>query len=464
MNIRHILTVVAIMAASVWAPAIQAFTTQAYNLKINEITPERQRQNLNIAARVVLDSVSLGSNRIIYVTPVVMGPDGQSEQLAPMMINGRNVYYAYQRGSLPKGTLKDNTAYIEMRRNGSAQDIGYSQSTPLAQWMFYPSAGVRFVIDEYDLRHNHAHTQTLTAVTPLGLMPDFQMAYAVPDEQSEPVRVTEGNAADLDKAVSQALANPVIEITGVNICGNGSPDGAYERNKQQATARARAAADQLRTKFNLPSSVVTYSVVPENWAGFRQQVVQANDITENQRAALLKLIDAPAYGAVDYDDKESSLRTDKTVGNLYRTKILPQWFPTLRDTRYTLSTALRPMTDREMADLLKTQPDVLSQGQMMRVAGLYPEGSADFNRVIDTALRCYPDSEAANLNAAVCALNSGDDAKAARLLSKAGELPQAWNARGILAARRGDFKQAKADFERAGTLPQAMRNLQLINR
>ena len=188
----------------------------------------------------------------------------------------------------------------------------------------------------------------------------------------------------------------------------------------------------------------------------------AEDITPEQRRDLLELIDRPAYGPSDYDAKEQELRTSPKFASLYKNKILPDWFPKLRCTKFEIRTRLKPLSDEKLAEIIKVHPEMLSLNQMFRVASLYPEGSEDFNRVIEIANRYYPSDETANLNSAIAAFRNGDNDKARKLLEKAGDSPEADNARGVLAADAGDFDKALEYFEKAGDLPEAIKNKALL--
>lgn len=491
MKFRYILAALAVMTASVCAPQAEAKTQQRGNIGITDLTHKRQGKTLDIQARIVLDSLRLRANQQIYITPIVTGPQGEREMLKPVVVNGRNMHYAYLRGTLPKNGGKANPAAEVMRKNGTAQSMGYSQSVPLSRWMYSPGTTVQFMLDTCGC--GVAAGSALMPGTPLNLMPNLLLTYVTPEVTELPVQIHEGRARvqfEVDRtklhtepytarngqridnseqllaiydSVKYALTNPHVEISRIDICGYASPESPYLHNEELATGRSRALAEHLGEKYHLPSDRATYSSVPENWGEFREQVLQATDITDQQRRDLLKLIDAPAYGPSDYDAKERTLKTDPRFAQLWRTKILPEWFPRLRATKFAISTRLKPMSDPELAEIIKTQPELMSLNQMFRVARLYPEGSADFDRVIEIALRYYPDSPVANLNAAVTALKHDDNVLAAKLLEKAGDAPAAWNARGVLAARKADFTQAESDFRRAGKLPEAQRNLQLIN-
>lgn len=128
-------------------------------------------------------------------------------------------------------------------------------------------------------------------------------------------------------------------------------------NEELATNRSRALAEYLADRYHLPRERASYSSVPENWKEFHEQVVESNELTDRERADLLELIDRPAYGASDYDAKEKELRTSPRFAKLYKTTILPKWFPQLRATTFAISTRLKPMSDEQLAKIINTTPE-----------------------------------------------------------------------------------------------------------
>ena len=95
---------------------------------------------------------------------------------------------------------------------------------------------------------------------------------------------------------------------------------------------------------------------------------------------------------------------------------------------------------------------------MFLVANTYKPGSQDYNDVFETAVRMYPDDMTANLNAAVIALEKNDLAAAKRYLEKAGDSPEAQNARAVIAIRENRLDDAE-QLLRQCTIPQAQHNL-----
>ena len=78
------------------------------------------------------------------------------------------------------------------------------------------------------------------------------------------------------------------------------------------------------------------------------------------------------------------------------------------------------------------------------VAQTYEPGSKEFNDVMETAVRLYPQDQTANLNAACARMEAGDLQGAAEYLERAGNSPEAIHAKGVLAMIKGDTAQAKS--------------------
>ena len=448
---------------------------------------------LHVSADIVLDSLKIGSNHQIILTPMISAPDNHWASLPSLLVNGRNMHYSYQRGVLPARLLDNYDICAEvMRRNGKPQKVAYSASVPLEKWMYGASASMELVYDTCGCGRAAGRGAGVPVNLNLNPAGKMRVVYLTPDVTELPVSIHEGKArvqfevdrtelhpgpyvcrngqridnsaqlALIEDSIRYATEDPNVEIARIDICGYASPESPYVHNDYLATNRSRALAEYIGARFNLEPEKCTYSSVPENWQEFRQQVEESDEISEKQRADLLELIDATTYGPADFDAKERLLKTDRRFAELYRKKILPEWFPKLRSTKFAISTRLKPMGDEKLAEIIETTPEKMSLNQMFRVARLYPEGSEDFNRTIETALKYYPEDPVANLNAAVAAMKKGDYAKAVKLLEKAGGSPAAWNARGVIATWDCDFDKASEYFDRAQPLPEASKNKEMI--
>lgn len=451
---------------------------------------------------LVLDDVKLGTNRQLFVTPYIEGSVGNRVFFPTVLVNGRNMQYVYERSGLDEEIASRyyNINNVVRRKNGTAQSVGYTETVDLSSWMKNGDVTFRLAVDSCGCgtMEGVGYTDPIAfslmppmIETPEGPAPKtykFLAAFITPEVTEAPTTVHEGkarvqfevnrtelhtepytcksgqkidNRAQLQiicDSIDYALSGDNVEIANINICGYASPESPYDHNDYLATNRSRSLAEYIGQRYSLPQERCTYSSVPENWAEFREQVLAATDITEKQRQDLLELIDKPTYGSADFDAKEKTLKTDPRFAKLYKAKILPVWFPELRCTKFAISTRLKPASDEKLAEIIKTNPELLTLNQMFRVARLYEEGSKEFNETFEIALRVYKDNPVASLNAAVAAIKAGDDLKAERLLKKAGDSPEAENARGVIAAHAGDFAKALKHFNAAGNLPEARLN------
>ena len=93
-------------------------------------------------------------------------------------------------------------------------------------------------------------------------------------------------------------------------------------------------------------------------------------------------------------------------------------YPRLRRTDYRIEYNVRNFNLEEARRMVYERPDLLSLSEMYKVAGSYEKGSADYNKVMATAIRYFPNSPAALNDNALNAMEQKDYATAVRLLEK----------------------------------------------
>lgn len=446
-----------------------------------------------VSADIVLDSLYLSSGRQVYVTPLLSAAGHESVALPSLLVSGKGMYYAVERGVVKAATSTHPQVYASVKRNnGKPQTVSYVAAIPTERWMYSDSAVLSFSIDSCgcgDLLGSEERSGISLNLNPASRM---SRSFVIPKVTPLPVSVHEGRArvqfevdrtilhtepyltrkgeridntaqlAVIDDSIRKALDDPNVEIASIEIVGLASPESSYIHNEQLATGRSRALAEYIAQHYNLPGQTVSYGAVAENWPELREIVVRSMDIDEMQRQALLQLIDSPAYGPADYDAKERTLKTDRRFASLYRDVLLPVWFPQLRATKFTISTRLRPLSDVQLAEVINNAPEKMSLNQMFRVAMLYPQGSPEFTEALLTAARYYPDDQTSLINAANALLMNNRIEEAKSMLDKADASPEAENARGIIATYEGDFPSARLHFEAAGELSEAKANILLL--
>lgn len=420
-----------------------------------------------VSWRLVLDSLHLASNRQMVFTPVLEDANGNVATLRSVMVNGRNQHYVFLRNG-----SKNYPDAIELRRvNGQKQTYEYREAIPSEPWM--ADATLRINEDTCGCGNLFGtHPGTPVDVNPhlerrvsLAFMPTV----AAPDPVFTlhgrayldfPVNRTElypdyhNNPAELHKIMSTidtVRNNPNVRITHIGIHGYASPEGSYENNIRLSKGRAATLKEYVRRQYDFPADIYTVQHTPEDWAGLDSFLVSSN---LPEKDDILKIVRSD----MEPDPKNEYIK--KTWPEAYRF-IWATWYPYLRHSDYEVSYQVRPMSDEEAAEVLKKDPRLLSLNKMYRVANLYPVGSDDYNRVLETAAAVYPDDPVANVNIAAVALRAGELARAEVYLAHAGNSAEALNARGVLQLLKGNADEARRLFQEAGS-KEANDNLRLM--
>ena len=111
MTAALLLTIAAGMAAATRARG--GISYDATDLRVHD-------GNLLVTILFKLDSLNLDTDRQLYFTPVVEDGAGNDEVLPSLLVNGRNMHYAYRRGSLRKTELREHNIGQEVRRMNTA--------------------------------------------------------------------------------------------------------------------------------------------------------------------------------------------------------------------------------------------------------------------------------------------------------------------------------------------------------
>lgn len=459
----------------------------------------RAGDKLVVSMDMILDGTRLGSNKQLFVTPVIMSADSSKTVVMPtVLFSGRNMHYVYLRSG-QKALPNTNYNIIKevYHKSGTVSTVNYNQATDLQKWMTANNAVMRLVYDTCGCGNlkSKGVEDTPLCLNPASRM--LHMAYPVPVVGDDKIQVHQGRTKvqfevnkfelhdqvykytnratkrshtidnrqqlkTIDDSIRYALSSPNVELVSLEICGYASPESPYEHNEYLATNRAQAVMMYVQRHDNVPAQKCTYQAVPENWNGFRQQVLDAQDITEQQRKDLLELIDRTVHTSSDYDKKESELKTSPAFADVYRNKIHPDWFPELRYTEFTIRTHLKPMTDEQLCQVMLTDPERLSLSQFYRVALSYGHGTQGFHDALCLALKYYPKDPTANANAAALAIEQENYEEAKSYLLHAGDSDDANIMRGIVATNDGDIDKACEYFNKAIKQPEAQRNLELI--
>lgn len=230
------------------------------------------------------------------------------------------------------------------------------------------------------------------------------------------------NPEQLDSIVNtiNALkADNNLEVSAINIHGYASPESPYEHNAYLAKNRAKTLTEFVRRQVALPASLFSVSSTPEDWDGLISFIKGSN--LEHKSDILLMASDS----TVAPDAREWRIKLKYPDEYKF---MLVTWYPALRHSDYHITYKVKPFDVETAKRLIKTQPQLLSEEEMFMVAQTYEPGSPEFNDVMQTAVRLFPNNPTANLNAAITLLNEGKADEAKPYLDKVGHRPEAQEA------------------------------------
>ncbi len=435
-------------------------------------------EKINDLMMVSMDIIPNGqwdvkSNRAIVLTPVLDNMESQTK-LPTVQILGRNRYLHYLRE-----TQRDAPkSYVY--KASVTQAVHYEASVPYEEWMGQSTLTLNedlcgccqtLLASNNSELGKHEEAKPFTPV----------LAYVVPKAEAVKARSESGqayvtfpvsqsvikesylnNKAELQKilnTLSLARNDEDVTVTGMRLKGYASPEGSYQNNERLAKSRTEAVANFIKILLGESQCPISTSYEAENWDGLADYVSKSNLPNKKQ---LLAIIKSPEF-AGNPDGREWKIKS--TYPEVYA-RLLKECYPTLRRTDYWVEFTVRPFNLEEAKNLIATHPQKLSLQEMYNVAQTYEPGSDDYNEVLATAVRMFPQDPTANLNAANSALQRGDVAAAEKYLQKAGDSGESVLARGVLAMLKGDKATAVELLRKAQNMgiKAASANLEQIQR
>ena len=393
------------LAALLLAPtASQAQTTDtrlaADAIKVENMKVEKSNSNLMVDLDLNMSELDLRSNARLVFTPMVKDKNGSNQVLMPqILVSGRKSDISYRRSG-HKDYADDAVAV--RRKNNTEQTVHYTAVVPYQDWMRNSDV----VIAEDLCGCNEIEEQNTHIVKRLR---QPNMPYLRPAAEAQKQRSEQGRAF-IDFPVDRVELHPnyrknptelqkIIEtinlvkndknttITNIDIHGYASPESPYEHNAYLAENRAKTLREYVSNLVQLPGDKFTVSSTPEDWEGLREAVAASN---LEHKQAILELIDD---GGLDPDVKEQRIKSKYPADYRF---MLSTYYPALRHSDYVVSYTVKPFSVEEAKEVLKTKPQQLSLEEMFMVAQTYEPGSKEFNDVMETAVRLYPQDQTAN--------------------------------------------------------------------
>lgn len=456
---KHILAI--IMTAGATASAFPAVAETEFNsrtVELSDVSIRRSDTGLDCNFKMSFANCKLSSNRELRLHPYIVGDNGKETALPEVIVAGRNRYIYVQRSRKPSESQN-------LHRYSLNLTLPYSASVAYEPWMASSRVELRETtlgccsdkIAEYTLIVDTLDfAERIFRVVPVFIVPEADSVKTRTLKGSAfidfPVNRTEirpdyrGNYAELSKiqaSIDSVRNDKDVTITSLFIKGFASPEGPYDNNVRLAKGRTAALKAYVEQLYRFTPGFITTAYEPEDWEGLRRYVENSNI---DNRDALLSIINS----SLAPDARDNRLRTSFPAQYSF---LLQNVYPALRHSDYTIDYTIRSYTNtREILEILYTRPQNLSLDELFSAASTLTPGSKVYNDLFETAVRMYPSSSVANLNAASAAIASGNTALADKYLSKAGNTAQAVYSRGLLAALKGEWDSAISLFSTAKSM------------
>lgn len=453
---RYIAILCLALASSFAMNAQTVFET----ITVNDAEIVRNDGLMSVNMDLDMSEFNVKNNRAILLTPYIVKGD-ESIDLPSLGFYGRDRYYYYLRND---GQMCEGSAETSYKDGDYPEFIPYFVNVPYEDWM----QGAELMLEKkiYGCCGNVLDTKYCHLADYLVYRP--KMLYVCPPRKEQvKTRSLEGNAF-VDYPVSQTVIYPEyhnnreelakiratidsirldkdVKVTSIFIKGYASPESPYDNNTRLAKGRTEAIRQYVLDMYDFPSEVINTSYEPENWEGLREYLVASDLPHKYQIIALIDKDEEP-------DRKEWLIKSRYQDDYKY---LLANCYPYLRRTYYRIDYDVRMFTEADVEHiraLVTTKPQNLSLEEFYLAAQDLDPESEEFQEIFDVAVRMYPEDPIANLNAANVAMQRGDFKSAEKYIGRAGNMPEAIYARGVLAALQEDIDAAKGFFLTAAAL------------
>ena len=454
----------------------------------------------------------VSSREALLVTPVYVQPEALGEVRLPQLrINGRQRARAYRREvsfwshqeyEARKPLLVATIATPRHALDSMTNSVRYSYRMPLANnktggslrldlevedcCKLYPVASKEYAIAPHLLPA--PDTVRIEAPKPLEIArPDLyasNVSFIRPAKEEAKVRSQSLSVRiTFEVAKSEVLpdfANNRTELTRVDreirplltdhdstytvreasIYGYASPEGGYEYNRNLSESRAYGFRNYLERIYGM-SRIPTFDVQGrgEDWEGLRKLITESS---LSERDEILRIIDRES---LSYDARDQQLKLLRG-GRTYKI-LLGEIYPLLRRIDMTLQYGVRDFEQREVATIIDTRPQDLSQREIYDLAHTRNSDAvartqrSNYGREYDIAARYFPKDPIAQINASSAALIRGELEIAHLYLERVAQDSRSYNNLGVYHWMRQEYDQAADYFRRAPQESQEMaqRNL-----
>lgn len=250
------------------------------------------------------------------------------------------------------------------------------------------------------------------------------------------------DVAALAQTLKEISADQSKTISGIEISGYASPEGALKLNTSLAEKREKAAQGYINNQMKKlkTNAEIDAKYTAEDWEGFQKLVSESNIQDKELILNVLSQFSDPEV-------RETEIRNLSAAFQILATDILPE----LRRSKMKLTYEITGKTDEQILDMAVSNPDTLSVEELLYAATLVSDIKTK-ETIYASAVQQYPSDWRTVNNLGAVKYLQGNYGEAESLFSKAIDMNQTaapnfnW---GLILMLKGDLKSAEVFLGKA---------------
>ena len=399
------------------------------------IAPDRDG-NARISLDIDIPANYINKRMRLYITPQLITDGSVKETFEPVVVEGNIFHKKSIRETVLEGRNDKYASTATVINTSRPYRVRFERSVVLP--FSVETARVTGLVSSEGCSKCRTYDEIDLAAlaTPLTLLPSPQLRTSFDETTLEIApKVFNGheeanlqfeiNKADIDldlgsnrselervrTKLTPVVKDPYSTVNSLRITGMASADGPLKKNTQLAQDRASAASDWLSTAINFPASVrrkIRVHSRPEGWEPVLKAMQEEGD---PDAVKVEKILEKYAEENDDVAEKYiRALPSWKYIADNYLAKDRKVEF----EYSYTIKSFT---TDKELCDIYKRRPELLSEAEFLKMAAIRAENPDSLTDIYRTAVKYYPKSAVAVNNLGQLYLGDEEFAKARKVLS-----------------------------------------------
>ncbi len=204
---------------------------------------------------------------------------------------------------------------------------------------------------------------------------------------------------EIEKTINDYTNNEDITVKRIYVSAWLAPDGDFKKNIQTSGERAEALASQIVKRYKKVNfDRISADIQGENWRGLYGSIEKDRNLSITEKNDLLQILKSTE------ESEERKIRIKEYNKGITYRYLLNNIYPRLTYMEYHIKYDINPITPERARLLIKDKPWLLNLKEITDIGFGYPNGSKEFEEVVDIAYKTYPSNPISAINKAAIEL------------------------------------------------------------